>query len=116
MKTTGKKAQTKASQKLQTAQDKALAKTLKASLGKKGAAAVAEKQGGIQAAEKTGLIRRRGPRKKKDVVQQSDVPATVSSRLARQTSKSSFKSYHRRVDSKISFTSTERAKRMHQEA
>ena len=82
VKPTGKKAQTKASQKLQSAQEKALAKTLKSSLGKKGQATV-DKQGGIQAAEKTGLIRRRGPRKKKDVVQQSDVPATVSSRLAR---------------------------------
>ena len=68
--------------------------------------------GGIRAAEKSGLIRRRGPRKKKDVVQQSDVPQTISSRLARQTSKSSFGKYHRRVDSKISFTSTERNKRL----
>lgn len=57
------------------------------------------------------VIKRRGPRKKKEVIQQSDVPAATNSRLKRQTSTSSFTSKNRLICSKISFTSTERNKR-----
>ena len=56
------------------------------------------------------LIKKRGPRKKKEVVKQSDVPAAQLSRLTKQNSQgSNYNEQARLFGSKISFSSIERA-------